>query len=66
MVPFAGYSMPLAYGDVGQGKIQDGSHPFPNLMFFFQLPVITTSGAVRDSLMLGIWSSPSVYTLFVT
>ena len=34
MVPFAGYSMPLAYGDVGQGKIQDGSHPFPNSVFF--------------------------------
>ena len=66
MVPFAGYSMPLGYGDVGQGRIQDGSHPFPNSRFFFQLQVITTSAAVRDSLMLGIWSNPSAFTFFIT
>ena len=48
MVPFAGYSMPLVYGDIGQGG-------FSQYLFFFflfsslnnvQLKVITTSEKV--------------------
>jgi hypothetical protein len=47
--------------DSGRGLIFS-----PNSMFFFfQLPVITTSGTARDSLMLGIWSNPSTHSYLI-
>ena len=57
MVPFAGYSMPLAYGDVGQGG------PLRCLIVILlnkhaQLQVITTSEKASVYLMWDTWSSP--------
>jgi len=62
MVPFAGYSMPLAYGDVGQGEFHTMS---PQFYFInrVQLRVTTTFETALVFSMLGIWFSQSQYLL---
>lgn len=58
MVPFAGYSMPLAYGTVGQGKshVQWSTELALNIM---QLPATTMLGPKLGYSMSDIWSRPS-------
>jgi hypothetical protein len=60
MVPFAGYSMPLSYGDVGQGELHMICPQF-HFIDRVQSRVTTTFEIALVFLMLGIWFSQSQY-----
>lgn len=60
MVPFAGYAMPLSYGNVGAGAfVSEQSRKMLLNLLSSQLQVITMSVILWVSSTLGIWFNQS-------